>query len=119
MTLYVTHHVTSLPLVHDPGKIRPHDPEKITHDLSRNWSSTKSHDKTCFGHMSNLLINMWKIMGTINKDATHWGKTPIKRYDIIHSYCALTAQSPGTYNCTSPKLHTDHPVLVYKTYKFR
>jgi len=51
----------------DPGKIQPCDPGKITHDLSRKWSSTMLHDKMCFGHMSNLLINMWKIMGMINK----------------------------------------------------
>jgi len=52
---------------HDPGNLRPHDPGKITHDLSRNWSSTTSHDKTRFGRTSNPLINMWQIVGTINK----------------------------------------------------
>jgi len=52
---------------HDPGNLRPRDPGKITHDLSRNWSSTTSPDKMCFGHASNPLINMWQIMGTINK----------------------------------------------------
>jgi len=51
----------------DPGNLRPRDPGKITHDLSRNWSSTMSHDKTRFGRASNLLINTWKIVGTINK----------------------------------------------------
>ena len=51
----------------DPGNIRPHDPGKITHDLSRNWSSTMSPDQTCFGCASNLLINTWQIVGTINK----------------------------------------------------
>jgi len=51
----------------DPGNLRPCDPGKITHDLSRNWSSTMSHDKTRFGHASKLLINTWQIMGTINK----------------------------------------------------
>jgi len=44
-----------------------HDPGKITHDLSRNWSLTRSHDKMHFGHVPSLLINIWKIMGTINK----------------------------------------------------
>ena len=52
---------------HDPGNLRPCDPGKITHDLSRNWSSTMSHDKTCFGRVSNPLINTWQIVGTINK----------------------------------------------------
>jgi len=40
-------------------------------------------------------------------------------YNVICSCCALTAQSPVTCNCTYPKLRTDHPVLVYKTYEFR
>jgi len=51
----------------DPGNLRPRDPGKITHDLSRNWSSTKSPDQTRFGRASNPLINTWQIMGTINK----------------------------------------------------
>jgi len=51
----------------DPGNLRPRDPGKITHDLSRNWSSTKSPDQMRFGHASNPLINTWQIMGTINK----------------------------------------------------
>jgi len=51
----------------DPGNLRPHDPGKITYDLSRNWSSTMSHDKMRFGRASNPLINTWQIMGTINK----------------------------------------------------
>ena len=52
---------------HDPGNLQPHDPGKITHNLSRNWSSTMSHDKMHFGCAPNLLINTWQIMGTINK----------------------------------------------------
>ena len=32
----------------DPGNLWPCDPGKITHDLSRNWSSTMSHDKMRF-----------------------------------------------------------------------
>jgi len=51
----------------DPGNLRPRDPGKITHDLSRNWSSTTSPDKTRFGHAPNPLINTWQIVGTINK----------------------------------------------------
>jgi len=51
----------------DPGNLRPHDPGKITHDLSRNWSSTKSLDQTRFGRTSNPLINTWQIVGMINK----------------------------------------------------
>ena len=51
----------------DPGNLRPCDPGKITHDLSRNWSSTMSPDKTRFGCASNLLINTWQIVGMINK----------------------------------------------------
>jgi len=51
----------------DPGNLRPRDPGKITQDLSRKWSSTKSLDQTRFGHTSNPLINMWQIVGMINK----------------------------------------------------
>ena len=51
----------------DPGNLRPRDPGKIPHDLSRNWSSTMSPDKTRFGRASNPLINTWQIVGTINK----------------------------------------------------
>jgi len=51
----------------DPGNLRPCDPGKITHDLSRNWLSTKAYDKTHFGCTSNPLINTWQIVGTINK----------------------------------------------------
>jgi len=50
-------------LARDPGNLQPHDPGKITHDLSRNWS----HDKTRFRRASNPLINTWQIVGTINK----------------------------------------------------
>jgi len=73
----------------DPGNLRPRDPGKITHDLSRNWSSTMSHDKTRFGRASNPLINTWQIVGTINKtrplnnqrtrDATRSTKTRLIR----------------------------------------
>jgi len=52
---------------HDPGNIRPCDPGKIPHDLSRNWSSTMSPDQTRFGCVSNPLINTWQIVGTINQ----------------------------------------------------
>ena len=51
----------------DPGNLQPHDPGKRTYDLSRKWSSTKSLDQMRFGHTSNPLINMWQIVGTINK----------------------------------------------------
>ena len=51
----------------DPGNLRPRDPGKTSHDLSRNWSSTTSPDKTRFGRVSNPLINTWQIVGTINK----------------------------------------------------
>jgi len=54
-------------MARDPGNLQPHDPGKITHDLSRNWSSITSHDKTHFRCASNLLINMWQIVGMINK----------------------------------------------------
>ena len=54
-------------LARNPGNLQPCDPRKITHDLSRKWSSTMSHDKMCFGCTSNPLINTWQIVGMINK----------------------------------------------------
>jgi len=51
----------------DPGNLQPCDPGKITYDLSRNWLSTMSPDMMRFGRTSNPLINMWQIMGMINK----------------------------------------------------
>ena len=58
-----TTHTSCDLLACDPGNLRPCDPGKIIHDLSRNWS----HDKTRFRCASNLLINTWQIVGTINK----------------------------------------------------
>ena len=80
----------------DPGKLRPRDPGKspprdlprdssrdlqaldqprdltardrgnLTHDLPRNWSSTRSPDRARFRRASRPLIGTWKTMGTIN-----------------------------------------------------
>jgi len=69
-------------LARDPGNLQPRDPGKITHDLSRNWSSTTSPDKTHFGRASNLLINTWQIVGTINKDASTKQSTNTRRDSI-------------------------------------
>jgi len=38
----------------------------LTHDLPRNWSSTRSPDRARFLRASRLLINTWKTVGTIN-----------------------------------------------------
>jgi len=73
---------------HDPGKSPSHDLAhdlsrdiqalkqardltardrgNLTHDLPRDWSSTRSPDRTRFLRASCLLIKMWKTMGTIN-----------------------------------------------------
>ena len=62
-----TNHTSRDLSARDPGNLRPRDPGKITHDLSRNWSSTMSPDQTRFRHTSNPLINTWQIVGMINK----------------------------------------------------
>jgi len=43
-----------------------HDRGNLTHDLPRDWSSTRSPDRACFLRTSRPLINMWKTVGTIN-----------------------------------------------------
>jgi len=53
--------------------IQARDPGKVSHDLPRNWSSTRSQvsirspDHTRFRRTPSLLIGTWKIVGTINK----------------------------------------------------
>jgi len=56
--------------------IQTRDPGKVSHDLPRDWSSTRSqvvmqsHDRTRFRHMPSLLINTWKTVGTINESTS-------------------------------------------------
>jgi len=53
--------------------IQARDPEKVSHDLPRDWSSTRSQvttrspDRVRFRRAPSPLIGMWKTMGTINK----------------------------------------------------
>jgi len=53
--------------------IQARDPGKVSHDLPRDWSCTRSQvttqspDRTHFRHAPSLLISMWKTMGTINE----------------------------------------------------
>jgi len=42
------------------------DRGNLTHDLPRDWSSTRSPDHARFLHASRPLINTWKTVGTIN-----------------------------------------------------
>jgi len=42
------------------------DRENLTHDLPRDWSSTRSPDCAHFLRASRPLTHMWKTMGTIN-----------------------------------------------------
>jgi len=42
-----------------------HDHRNLTHDLPRDWSSTRSPDHARFLCMSHPLIHMWKTVGTI------------------------------------------------------
>jgi len=51
-------------------------PGKVSHDLPRDWSSTRSqvvtrsHDRTRFRRTPSPLIGTWKTVGTINKSAS-------------------------------------------------
>jgi len=53
--------------------IQTHDPGKVSYDLPRDWSSTRSQvnkrspDQTRFRHMPSPLISTWKTVGMINK----------------------------------------------------
>ena len=97
------------------------DPGNITHDLPRAWSSNMSQDQIRFGHVTHPLINhgrLWEESTNtyllINQQRCNsLGQCPKKSHEII---CSMP-QSPITCNCTYPKLRTDHPVLVYKTYE--
>jgi len=56
--------------------IQARDPGKVSYDLPRDWSSTRSqvvtrsHDCMCFRYVPSLLISMWKTVGTINKSTS-------------------------------------------------
>ena len=53
--------------------LRPHNPGKLSHDLPRDWSSTRSQvatrspDRARFRRMPSPLIGTWKTVGMINK----------------------------------------------------
>jgi len=63
-------------LSHDPQALKQacdqthdlpaRDCGNLTHDLPRDWSSTRSPDHARFLHASCPLIHMWKTVGTIN-----------------------------------------------------
>jgi len=92
--LKYSHVVGSTLRPHDPGKLSPdlshvrshdilttlgsrdiqaRDPGKVSHDLPRDWSSTRSQvatrspDQARFRHAPSPLISTWKTVGTINK----------------------------------------------------
>jgi len=56
--------------------IQARDPGKVSHDLPRDWSSTRSqvttrsHDHMRFRHAPSPLISTWKTVGTINKSTS-------------------------------------------------
>jgi len=53
--------------------IQARDPGKVSHDLPRDWSltrsqvTTRSPDRACFRRVPSPLIGMWKTVGTINE----------------------------------------------------
>jgi len=92
--LKYSHMVESTLRPHDPGKLSPNlsrvrsrdisttlgscdiqacDPGKVSHDLPRDWSSTRSQvstrspDRTRFRHVPSPLIGTWKTVGMINE----------------------------------------------------
>jgi len=92
--LKYSHVAGSTPRPCDPGKLSPdlsraqshdilttfgscdiqaRDPGNVSHDLPRNWSSTRSQvtirspDHVCFRRTPSPLIGTWKIVGTINE----------------------------------------------------
>jgi hypothetical protein len=69
------HQVTQSPdLSRDPVTSRAsHDQPacdhgKLSGDLPKDWSPTRSRDRVNFGNAMHLLINTWKTMGRINKE---------------------------------------------------
>ena len=42
------------------------DRENLTHDLPRDWSSTRSPDRARFLRASRPLTHTWKTVGTVN-----------------------------------------------------
>ena len=49
-----------------PRDLLAHYHENLTHDLPRDWSSTRSPDRACFLRASRPLTHTWKTVGTIN-----------------------------------------------------
>jgi len=49
-----------------PHDLTAHDCGNLTHDLPRDWSSTRSPDRTRFQRAPCPLISTWKTVGTIN-----------------------------------------------------
>jgi len=95
--LKYSHMVKSTLQPRDPGKLSPdlscvqshdisttlgshdilaRDPGKVSHDLPRDWSSTRlqvtiqSPDRACFKCVSSPLIGTWKTVGAINESTS-------------------------------------------------
>jgi len=50
----------------DQTRDHTRDRENLTHDLPRDWSSTRSPDRARFLRASRPLTHTWKTVGTIN-----------------------------------------------------
>ena len=65
------------------------DPGKVSHDLPRDWSSTRSQvttrspDRVRFRRAPSPLIGMWKTMGTINKSTNQ--QTTTRPWSAVRS----------------------------------
>ena len=78
-----THDHQSLSISH----VITHDPGKVSGDLLRDWSPTRSLGRVNFKHTTCLLIHTWQTVGTINKcvrnqqshqTPNNWGNSPMR-----------------------------------------
>ena len=63
------------------------DPGKVSGDLPRDWSPTRSLGRVNFQHATHLLTHTWQMVGTINehmgnqqshKTPNYWGNSPMR-----------------------------------------
>ena len=105
-----------IPRARDPGK--PHvtthdhktlsiscvitrDPGKVSGDLPRDWSPTRSLGRVNFKHAMCPLTHMWQTVGTVNKRV---GNQQVTRLQTIGGILQCTADTPIEGSPTCPHL---------------
>jgi hypothetical protein len=85
---------------------------KLSSDLPKDWSPTRSRDHVNFGSATHPLINMWKTMGKINKDSA---ANQVTRPTAVQS--AVVKLSRFDHLCTNnlPALKGSPPVIHIRT----